>query len=168
MVGGALTAYLAALHYWFPKVVGKMYPERLAFPSSLLIFAGFLLTFVPQFLLGNRGMPRRYANYPEAMQALHAISTVGSWALLVGLSTTLGYVIWALVYGKPAADNPWWSASYEWYVPSPPPKHNWEGSPRFERGPYDYTQSAPDPRGRVDSDEPPSSARQVPEEVIGA
>lgn len=161
MVGGSLTAYLAALHYWFPKITGRMYPEKLAFPSSALVFAGFFMTFVPQFLLGNRGMPRRYANYPESMQTLHVISTVGSWALLLGMSTTLGYLIWALRRGKPAGDNPWYSASYEWYTPSPPPKHNWLRNPSFERGPYDYSHSAPDPRGRIDWPEPAPGSEEA-------
>lgn len=149
MVGGSLTAYLAALHYWFPKVTGRTYPEKWAFPSALLVFGGFVLTFVPQFLLGNMGMPRRYANYPEQMQVLHTMSTAGSWALLGGLSVTLLYILWAARYGERAGENPWWSASYEWYTANPPPKHNWTGSPAFERGPYDYTQSAPDPRGSI-------------------
>ncbi len=147
MVGGSLTAYLAALHYWFPKVTGRMYPEKWSFPASLLVFGGFVLTFVPQFLLGNMGMPRRYANYPPHMQTLHTISTAGSWALLGGLSITLVYVLWSARYGERAGENPWYSASYEWYTASPPLKHNWPRSPEFERGPYDYTQSAPDPRG---------------------
>jgi cytochrome c oxidase subunit 1 len=150
MVGGSLTAYLAAVHYWFPKMTGRMYPEKWAFPASLLVFGGFVLTFVPQFLLGNMGMPRRYASYPTDMQTLHVLSTAGSWALFGGLALTLGYILWAAKFGEPASDNPWWSASYEWYTPSPPAKHNWEGSPAFERGPYDYTQSAPDPRGKID------------------
>ncbi len=162
MVGGSLTAYLAATHYWFPKATGRMYPEKWAFPSALLVFGGFVLTFVPQFLLGNMGMPRRYANYPEQFQALHVVSTAGAWALLAGLSSTLAYLLWSVRYGAPAGDNPWWSASYEWYTGSPPSKHNWRGSPCFERGPYDYSQSAPDPRGRMDLGAPPSSPEEHP------
>lgn len=150
MVGGTLTAYLAALHYWFPKITGRSYPERWALGAAFLVFGGFLLTFVPQFLLGNMGMPRRYANYPAEMQTLHVLSTVGSWALLGGLSITLTYLVWALVRGKPAPDNPWYSASYEWYTTSPPPKHNWRSAPRFERSPYDYTKQSADPRGEID------------------
>lgn len=161
MVGGSLTAYLAALHYWFPKVTGKMYREKWAFPAALLVFGGFVITFVPQFLLGNMGMPRRYANYPEHMQTLHTISTAGSWALLGGLGMTLINILWAVRYGRQASPNPWWSASYEWYTANPPPKHNWVGSPSFERGCYDYTQSAPDPRGSVSVAAPPNLSQEV-------
>ena len=150
MVGGSLTAYLGALHYWFPKITGRMYPERWALAAALLVFGGFVLTFVPQFLLGNLGMPRRYHSYPDSMQALHTISTGGSWALFGGLSITLSYLLWAARRGRLAGDNPWYSASYEWYVPSPPPQHNWPATPCFELDPYDYTTYAPDPRGKCD------------------
>jgi cytochrome c oxidase subunit 1 len=142
MVGGTLTAYLAALHYWFPKVTGRMYPERLGVLSAAGVFGGFLLTFVPQFLLGNMGMPRRYHNYPEAMQPLHVLSTAGAYVLSLGLLTTLGYLAWAVRRGERVGENPWGSASYEWRTASPPPPHNFEGPPPFERDPYDYTADA--------------------------
>lgn len=142
MVGGTLTGFLAAIHYWFPKVTGRMYPERLGLLASSIVFIGFLLTFVPQFLLGNAGMPRRYHNYPEHLQALHIISTIGSWALATGFLLTLGYLIWAVRYGERATANPWCSASYEWRTLSPPPEHNFVGTPDFERGAYDYTAEA--------------------------
>jgi cytochrome c oxidase subunit I len=142
MVGGTLTAFLAAIHYWFPKVTGRMYPEPLGILSSVIVFAGFVLTFVPQFLLGNMGMPRRYHNYPEHMQPLHVLSTVGATALAAGLSLTLAYLVWAVFRGKAAEHNPWRSASFEWRTHSPPPVHNFDDTPDFERGAYDYTAGA--------------------------
>src|SRR5262249_22422677 len=92
MVGGTMTGFLAALHYWFPKMTGRRYPERLGLLGAVLVFMGFMGTFVPQFLLGNAGMPRRYATYPEAFQTLHVTSTVGSWSFAAGLLLILGYL----------------------------------------------------------------------------
>jgi cytochrome c oxidase subunit 1 len=141
MVGGTLTAYLAAIHYWFPKITGRMYPERLGLLSAVLVFVGFLATFVPQFLLGNGGMPRRYFDYPARFQVLHVVSTLGSWLLGAAMMLTLAYLVVAAFRGARASNNPWDSRSYEWYAPSPPPKHNFEGprAPTFELDPYDYT-----------------------------
>jgi cytochrome c oxidase subunit I len=140
MVGGTLTAFLAALHYWFPKMTGRLYSERWGLLSAALVTAGFVVTFFPQFLLGNAGMPRRYYDYPPEFQALHVVSTVGSWILAVGMLITLGYLLWALKSGKRIGPNPWGSASYEWLARSPPPTHNFDESPVFKTDPYDYTQ----------------------------
>jgi cytochrome c oxidase subunit 1 len=139
MVGGTLTAWLAALHYWFPKITGRMYPERWGIVGATLVFAGFFLTFFPQFLLGNAGMPRRYYQYDPVYQPLHVISTVGSWLLGAAMLMTLGYLFVSLFAGKRAGHNPWDSRSYEWYVASPPPKHNFVTEPSFVLDPYDYT-----------------------------
>jgi cytochrome c oxidase subunit 1 len=139
MVGGTLTAWLAALHYWFPKITGRMYSERWGVVGATLVFAGFFITFFPQFLLGNAGMPRRYATYAPAYQALHVISTVGAWLLGAAMLMTLGYLVVALFTGDRAGDNPWDSRSYEWYTTSPPPQHNFAREPRFALDPYDYT-----------------------------
>lgn len=138
MVGGTLTAYLAALHYWFPKMTGRSYPERWGLVASLLVFSGFFLTFFPQFLLGNGGMPRRYYLYDPRWQSLHVISTAGSWALAGGLLLTMGYLLYAFLFGPEAGANPWHSRSYEWTVPSPPPAHNFEQPAHFESDPYAY------------------------------
>src|SRR5688572_12178068 len=138
MVGGTLTAFLAAIHYWFPKMFGRMYSERWGLFASSLTFMGFVLTFVPQFLLGNAGMPRRYYSYPERFQWLNVLSTGGSNILALGLAMTLVYLLIALRWGPKAPANPWGSRSIEWRVPSPPPKHNFEGPPPVKRGPYDY------------------------------
>jgi cytochrome c oxidase subunit 1 len=144
MVGGTLTAFLAALHYWFPKMTGRMYSERLGLLAAALVFTGFFVTFFPQFILGNGGMPRRYFNYPPQFQTLHVISTVGSWALAAGLLLTAGYLVDALVRGPVAGNNPWGSRSFEWRTTSPPPTHNFEETPSFEVGPYDYTRPLPE------------------------
>jgi cytochrome c oxidase subunit I len=141
MVGGTLTAYLAGLHYWFPKVTGKLYSERWGLLAAALVSAGFFVTFFPQFLLGNAGMPRRYYDYPAEYQTLHVISTVGSWVLAIGMLTTVGYLLWALKSGKQAGNNPWHSASYEWLTRSPPPPHNFDDTPVFVTDPYDYTET---------------------------
>ena len=139
MVGGTLTAWLAALHYWFPKVTGKMYSERLGTLGFALVFSGFLATFVPQFLLGNGGMPRRYYNYPAHFQTLHVASTLGSWVLAAGMLLTLGYLVHALLRGRSAGANPWNSRCFEWRTSSPPPEKNFDREPELKLEPYDYT-----------------------------
>lgn len=138
MVGGTLTAYLAAWFYWFPKITGRMYPEKWAMVSGVLTFVGFFATFFPQFLLGNGGMPRRYYHYAEQFQALHVISTVGSFVLASALLVALFSLAWGLFYGRYAGPNPWNSRSYEWQTLSPPIPHNFEETPSFPTRPYDY------------------------------
>jgi cytochrome c oxidase subunit I len=138
MVGGTLTAYLAALHYWFPKLFGRCYSERWGMVGSILVFTGFFFTFMPQFLLGNAGMPRRYYSYPEQYQWLNVLSTGGASILAAGLVLTAIYLAVALVRGAPAPQNPWSSRSYEWLSAAPPPAHNFLAQPDFEHGPYDY------------------------------
>lgn len=145
MVGGTLTSFLAALHYWFPKVTGRMYSERLGVLSAALVFAGFFGTFFPQFILGNGGLPRRYFNYPAHFQPLNVVSTVGSWVLASGLMVTAGYLLYALVRGRPAGDDPWGSRSFEWRTTSPPPSHNFHRTPAFDHGAYDYTRPLASP-----------------------
>ena len=138
MVGGTLTAWLAALHYWFPKVTGRCYSERWGLLAAGLVFGGFFATFFPQFLLGNAGMPRRYYDYPARFQTLHVVSTVGAFVLATGLVVTLVYLVVALFTGRRAGDNPWGSRSFEWRTGSPPPKHNWRSVPDFTVGAYEY------------------------------
>src|SRR5215469_16826915 len=131
MVGSTLTAWLAALHYWFPKITGRMYPERMGYVGATLVFSGFFMTFFPQFLLGNAGMPRRYYDYDPQFQPLHVVSTVGAWILGAAMIWTLTYLLVALFRGERAPANPWDSRSYEWLTPSPPPKHNFFREPVF-------------------------------------
>ena len=144
MVGGTLTAFLAALHYWFPKMTGRAYSERWGLLSAIVVFTGFFVTFVPQFILGNGGMPRRYYNYAPHFQVLHVISTAGSWLLGAGLITVAVYLLYALVWGPRVGDNPWGSRSFEWRTTSPPPVHNFDETPDFSIGNYDYTQALAD------------------------
>ncbi len=138
MVGGTLTAYLAATHYWFPKVTGRMYPEGWSLVAAVMVNLGFFFTFMPQFLLGNAGMPRRYFTYPERYQWLNVMSTAGATVLAIGLLLTLVYLIVAAVRGRPAPPNPWGSRCYEWLVPSPPPTHNFDAPPNADHDPYAY------------------------------
>jgi cytochrome c oxidase subunit 1 len=138
MVGGTLTAYLAAIHYWFPKMFGRMYSERWGMVASITVFTGFFFTFMPQFLLGNAGMPRRYYSYPAQYQWLNVLSTGGASILTFGLLLTLVYLGVALFRGPKASRNPWGSRGYEWLTSSPPPPHNFHAQPGFERGPYDF------------------------------
>jgi cytochrome c oxidase subunit 1 len=147
MVGGTLTGWLAALHYWFPKMTGRMYSERWGMACAIFVFVGFFATFFPQFLLGNAGMPRRYYLYAPEFQPLMVVSTVGSWILGLGMALTLAYLVVALFRGEAAPANPWDSRSYEWYTPSPPPKHNFTREPVFALDPYDYTAPFPGDAG---------------------
>jgi cytochrome c oxidase subunit 1 len=138
MVGGTVMAFLGGVHYWWPKISGKMYPEGLARLSALIVFLGFNLTFFPQFVLGYLGMPRRYAAYPDEFQFLHILSTAGASVLGVGYVLPLCYLIWAWKYGRVAGPNPWRATGLEWQTPSPPPKHNFDVTPVVHVRPYDY------------------------------
>jgi cytochrome c oxidase subunit 1 len=138
MVGAAIMAFLAALHYWFPKMFGRMYPDGWGLVSATLIILGFNATFIPQFLLGNMGMPRRYYDYPARFQTLHVASTAGSTLLFFGFVIIFIYLVLSLKYGRVAGRNPWGSRGFEWDTPSPPPTHNFEKLPVFTHGPHEY------------------------------
>jgi cytochrome c oxidase subunit 1 len=138
MVGGTVMAYLGGVHYWWPKISGKMYPEGLARLSAVTVFLGFNLTFFPQFVLGYLGMPRRYAAYPEEFQLLNVLSTAGASILGVGYVMPLFYLLWSWRYGKDAGSNPWKATGLEWQTTSPPPTHNFEKTPVVTHGAYDY------------------------------
>ena len=138
MVGAVIMAFLIALHYWFPKMFGRMYHEGWGMVAASLIVLGFNATFIPQFLLGNAGMPRRYYMYPERYQALNVASTAGASLLAFGFIIILVYLIYALVRGKVAGDNPWDSRGYEWATPSPPPKHNFDQTPIITQDSHMY------------------------------
>jgi len=139
MVGGTIMAYLAGIHYWWPKMTGRMYPEGWAKLSALVIFLGFNLTFFPQFILGYLGMPRRYHVYPPEFQVLHVLSTAGASVLAVGYLMPMVYFIWSLRYGAVAGANPWGASGLEWTVSSPPPAHNFEETPVVTTDAYDYS-----------------------------
>jgi cytochrome c oxidase subunit 1 len=138
MVGGMVMAYLAGMHFWWPKITGRMYPESWGRLAALTIFIGFNLTFFPQFILGWTGMPRRYHAYPPEFQVLNVLSTAGSTVLAVGYLLPMIYFLWSLRYGKEAGDNPWGAAGLEWKTTSPPPTYNFEETPVVTWEAYNY------------------------------
>jgi len=138
MVGGTIMGYLGGLHYWWPKISGRLYPAFLSRLSALLVFVGFNLTFFPQFILGYLGMPRRYWSYPPEFQVLNVLSTAGASILGVGYILPLFYFIWSMRYGRKSGDNPWGAVGLEWDTPSPPPTENFLTPPVVTHGPYEY------------------------------
>ena len=138
MVGGMVMAYLGGIHYWWPKISGRMYPEAWGRLAALVIFIGFNLTFFPQFILGYLGMPRRYHAYPEEFQVLNVMSTAGASILGVGYVLPMVYLLWSLRYGERASANPWNATGLEWQTPSPPPRDNFEETPVVTTEPYRY------------------------------
>jgi cytochrome c oxidase subunit 1 len=126
------------MHYWFPKMFGRKYNEGWGMVAACFIIMGFNATFIPQFLVGNAGMPRRYFIYPERFTSLNVASTAGSSLLAFGFVIILIYFIYALVRGEIAGDNPWGSRGYEWDTPSPPPKHNFDVAPVIDRDSHSY------------------------------
>jgi cytochrome c oxidase subunit I len=143
MVGGAVMAYLGGIHFWWPKMTGRLYPEGWARLAAVTIFIGFHLTFFPQFVLGYLGMPRRYHAYPPEFQVLNVMSTAGASILAVGYLLPLIYLIWSLRYGAVAGMNPWKATGLEWQTPSPPPTDNFDETPIVTREPYDYARGEP-------------------------
>jgi cytochrome c oxidase subunit 1 len=138
MVGGAIMAFLGGLHFWWPKMTGRMYSDALAKASAILVFVGFNLTFFPQFVLGYMGMPRRYHAYPEEWQALNVLSTAGASVLALGYLLTACYLGWSLFKGKAAPANPWGATGLEWETSSPPPTFNFEKDPVVTEPAYNY------------------------------
>ena len=129
---------LAGLHFWFPKMTGRMLSEKLARVGWALIFVGFNVTFFVQFILGFEGMPRRYAEYPARFQPLNIVSTVGSWLLAVGILVMFWNFVRGLTRGAPAAANPWGGLTLDWATSSPPTTENFEEIPTVTDWPYGY------------------------------
>ncbi len=138
MVGGTVMAYLGGIHFWWPKITGRMYPDTWARFAALVIFVGFNLTFFPQFMLGYLGMPRRYAFYPPEFQVLNVMSSAGASILGVGYLIPLIYLIWSMRYGPVAGPNPWGAKGLEWQTPSPPITQNFEETPVVTEEAYAY------------------------------
>jgi cytochrome c oxidase subunit 1 len=138
MMGGTVMAFMGGLHHWWPKITGRMYNEKWARLSVLLVFIGFNMTFFTQFILGSRGMPRRYYNYLDQFQPLHQFSTFGSWVLGSGFIIMLVYLLHSLKFGKRAPANPWGGLSLEWEAASPPITENFAKEPVIVHGPYDF------------------------------
>ena len=138
MVGATVSAFFGGLHYWWPKMTGRLYPEMWARFAAILTFVGFNLTFFPQFILGYLGMPRRSYTYPVEWQSWNVLSSAGASILAVAYMLPLLYLGWSLLYGKRAGPNPWRATGLEWTTSSPPPKHNFERTPAVKLGPYSY------------------------------
>jgi len=138
MVGGSVTAYLAGIHFWWPKITGRMYPARWAQFAAVLIFLWFNFTFFPQYLLGIEGMPRRYHEYAPQFTTLNVLSSAGAVILAMGYLLPLVYLGWSLVRGARAPHNPWRATGLEWTVPSPPPTENFATQPHVDEEPYAY------------------------------
>jgi cytochrome c oxidase subunit 1 len=139
MVGGAIMGFLGGLHFWWPKMTGRMYPEFMGKLSAWLVFAGFNLTFFPQFLAGYIGMPRRYHTYAPEFQIYNVMSTGGAVVLGIGYLLPMIYLTWSLFYGKKASANPWGAKGLEWEIPSPPPTENFERTPIVMEEAYEYS-----------------------------
>lgn len=143
MVGGTVTAFFGALHFWWPKITGRLYNETLARIAALVILLGFNITFFPLFMLGYEGMPRRYHVYPAEFQVLQVISSMGAGMLAVGYAMPAFYLLWSLRFGRRAGADPWDATGLEWTTSSPPPTHNFLEQPVVVRQPYDYPLAHP-------------------------
>jgi cytochrome c oxidase subunit 1 len=144
MVGGTIMAYLGGIHFWWPKMTGRMYNEVWGGISALIIFVGFNMTFFPQFVLGYMGMPRRYHVYPEEFQILHVLSSAGATILALGFIIPIIYLMLSLRNGKIAGDNPWAATGLEWKTTSPPPTFNFDRTPIVNEEAYAYPPDAPE------------------------
>ena len=138
MMGGTVIAFFAGLHHWWPKIWGRMYNERIAKITAVLVFIGFNLTFIPQFIMGSHGMPRRYYDYLPQFQGMHELSTYGAFLLGFAFTIMAVYLIHSIFKGKPAGNNPWGGLTLEWQTTSPPDPHNFHEVPVWTHGPYDY------------------------------
>jgi cytochrome c oxidase subunit 1 len=141
MVGSAIFGYLGGLHYWWPKMTGKLYNDGWARVSAFLVFAGFNFTFFPQFIVGYLGMPRRYHAYPEEFQVLNVMSSLGASILALGYVLPAIYFLHSLIAGKPSPPDPWGAKGLEWEIPSPPPTENFTSVPTVNEEAYAYAES---------------------------
>ncbi len=139
MFGGTGFAFFGAMHYWFPKMFGKMYNKLVANIAFAILFVGFNILYFPMLILGLMGMPRRYYDYLPEFHSLNQVSTVGSWILIIGLIMMIVNLINAGLKGKKASANPWNGITLEWQTKSPPPLHNFDKLPELvEGGPYNF------------------------------
>ncbi len=138
MVGGAVSAFFGGLHFWWPKITGRMYSEAWARFAAILMFFGFNFTFFPQFIMGYAGMPRRYHVYPPEFQVYHVMSTVGATVLAAAYLLPPFYLGWSVFRGERAGCNPWGASGLEWETGSPPPTKNFDAAPKVPEHAYDY------------------------------
>ncbi len=165
MMGGTVMGFLAGLHYWWPKMWGRMYSEFWAKITAAILFIGFNITFFTQFIMGTKGMPRRYYSYVDQFQPLHAFSSVGSFVIGASFFIMAAYLIHSLFKGKRVGKNPWGALTLEWTTPSPPHHHNFEGTPLVVDGPYDYDRIKVINDRWIYKDHP--KAEKTDEEVVG-
>jgi cytochrome c oxidase subunit 1 len=146
MMGSTLVAMIGGIHYWWPKMFGRLYSELWSAIAWALVFIGFNVTFFPQFVMGSRGMPRRYWSYVnlEEYAWMHQLSTIGSYVMAVGFVITAIYLVHSIVAGRRAPANPWGAATLEWRCASPPPPHNFDQPPTVG-DPYDFRDLRYDP-----------------------
>jgi cytochrome c oxidase subunit 1 len=149
MVGSAVMGYLGGMHYWWPKITGRLYPRFLSTFAAVVVFIGFNVTFFPQFILGYLGMPRRYYTYPPEFQVLNVMSSAGATILGVGYLIPIFYFLWSLKFGEKASANPWGAVGLEWETTSPPPAQNFETPPVVTSEAYDYKPRPRESRGEV-------------------
>jgi len=160
MFGGAAFAFFAGLHYWFPKMFGRMYNNRLALLAWLLNTIGFNWLYFPMYILGYEGMPRRYYDYLPVYQSIHQWSTFGSWILLAGLIVMFYNLIYSLKHGTRAEANPWGGVTLEWTISSPPSVENFEEIPVIDREPYHYSRFYKDLKEKTDTPAPGESGEK--------
>jgi cytochrome c oxidase subunit 1 len=144
MVGGMMLGWQAGLHFWWPKMTGKMYSDFWSRLSALTICFGFFVTFIPQFIAGYNGMPRRSPSYAPEYQILNVISTAGAFIQGIGYLMPVFYLTGSLIYGRPAGNNPWRATGLEWQTTSPPPQFNFDETPIVTCGPYEYSLTSDD------------------------
>ncbi len=138
MVGGTVSAYFGGLHYWWPKITGRRYPEMWGRNAAILMFVGFIVTFTPQFIAGYLGMPRRYYTYPADLQVWNVLSSAGASILAIAYLLPLLYLPWSLIWGRRESGNPWRATGLEWRTTSPPPAENFSRTPVVVAAPYQY------------------------------
>ncbi|MFT8244734.1 cytochrome c oxidase subunit I [Roseomonas sp. BN140053] len=149
MVGGAVSAFYGGLHFWWPKVTGRMPPDAWARFAAILMFFGFSFTFFPMFIMGFLGMPRRYQIYPQEFQVWHVLSSAGAVLLAAAYLLPMGYLAWSLIWGRRAPEDPWDATGLEWRTASPPPRDNFRSPPVVDTGPYAYHDDVEGPRHDV-------------------
>jgi cytochrome c oxidase subunit 1 len=137
--GGMGFGMFAALHYWFPKMTGRMYSKPTAVLGWLLAFIGFNVFYFPFFIMGWEGMPRRYYAYLPKFAHLQLLSSIGAYVMVAGIAVIMWNLLFHAKRGEKAPANPWGAATLEWTLPSPAPYENWEEPPTVTRGPYDYS-----------------------------
>jgi cytochrome c oxidase subunit 1 len=164
MVGGMVSAFFAGLHFWWPKITGRLYSEALARLAAILMFVGFNVTFFPQFILGYMGMPRRYWSYPPEFQFLNIVSSLGALTLAAAYILPMLYFAWSLRNGRTAGDNPWQATGLEWATTSPPPRENFKTLPQVDHGPYAYHRNDDAPSARKGTDDSAEQPEQEEEQ----